>query len=118
MAKEETVVGDILILVPSIFWDVGISETPKRAKVADVRLPTIEGLEWGATSKGRGWQNISDVSRVEDCPTPEGVQEPTQVVSAESAGNNCLVAIFSYTILLGCIRHGGFMFNAVLSEVE
>jgi hypothetical protein len=96
---------------------VCIGKCSKRTEVVNIRLTAIKGLEWCTTSECRGWQDISDMGRVEDGPTPERVGKSTKMVATEGTGDNSLVATFSNPVLLGRIGHGGLVLNAMVSQV-
>ncbi|KAG2343813.1 hypothetical protein BDR05DRAFT_947915 [Suillus weaverae] len=62
MAEEEAMPGDKVILAVCVLWDMRISETAKRAEVADVWLPTIENFKGSVTNEIGGRENHCLVS--------------------------------------------------------
>jgi len=80
VAEQEAAPRNELVLVASILWYVRIGKAAEWTQVTDIRFTTIESLKGGVASKGRGWEHVFDVSRIENRPAPEGAREATQVV--------------------------------------
>lgn len=57
---------------------------------------TIEGLKRGLAIECGGREDISDMCRVKDGPSPEGAQEATKVMATECPGDNGLVTTLKW----------------------
>jgi len=96
---------------------MGISKCPKGTEIVDGWLTTVESFERSLTSQCQRWEDIPDMCRVEDGPTPERMWKAAEMMATECTSDERLVTTLSNTILLRGIRHGGFMLNAAFSKV-